>query len=74
MEIVFSFRQDIFRIGQKSRTVMTALSCPIFRKNNVFSKEEMMKFRLVGQEDIRSDLTEHAGWNGKSKLFTLLLF
>ena len=43
---------------------MTVLSCPAFEHNNVFKKEDMIKFRVAGAEALKEDLIEHAGWTG----------
>ena len=52
---------------------MTALKCGIFKKNNVFEKTEMIKFRVAGSEDLKADLTEHASWDGSTKVASLLI-
>ena len=52
---------------------MTDLNCDIFSKNNIFEKNEMTKFRVAGSEDLKADLSEHANWDGKTKVASLLI-
>ena len=52
---------------------MTAFSCPIFKANNVFEKQEMIKFHVAGSEGLKEDPTEHADWDGTSKVASIMI-
>ena len=52
---------------------MAALGCPSFAGNNVFAKEEMMKLRVVGSEEMKADMTEHTDWDGSSRVASVLI-